>query len=80
MDAATSAIVAPWAQYGILGSVVLALGVVVIFQWRHINDLVAAHMADVKACADRYADLMGKKIESDNALTNVIERIGDRIK
>jgi hypothetical protein len=80
MDAAATAIVAPWAQYGILGSVVLALGVVVVFQWRHINYVVAAHMADVKACADRYADLMTKKIESDNALTNVIERIGDRIK
>lgn len=80
MDAAANAIIAPWAQLGLVGSVVLALGVVVVVQWRRINELVAAHMSDVKACGEKYADLMSKKIESDIALTNVIERIGDRIK
>lgn len=76
----TGAIIAPWAQYGIVGSVVIALGVVAWMQWLHIKTLGEAHLLDVKACGDRYADLLGKKIESDNALANALERIGDRIK
>src|SRR3979490_700570 len=80
MDPALNGIIAPWAQLGIVGSVVLALGVTVYLQWRHIVDLYAAHLADVKACAAANADLLIKKAESDNALANAIERIGDRIK
>ena len=48
MDPALNGIIAPWAQLGIVGSVVLALGVTVYLQWRHIVDLYAAHLADVK--------------------------------
>jgi hypothetical protein len=73
-------IIAPWAQLGIVGSVVLALGVTVVLQWRHILGMYAAHMADVKACADRQTDMLGKKIESDNALANALERLSDRVK
>jgi hypothetical protein len=65
----TQAIIAPWMQLGIVGSVVIALGVVVVMQWRRINEVTAAHMADVKACGLRSEDLLTKKIESDNALT-----------
>jgi hypothetical protein len=63
-----------------VGSVVLALGVTVYLQWKHIVDLYAAHLADVKACATTNAELLVKKIDSDNALANALERIGDRIK
>jgi hypothetical protein len=80
VDPAISGIIAPWAQLGIVGSVVLALGVTVYLQWKHIVDLYAAHLADVKACATTNADLLVKKIDSDNALANALERIGDRIK
>ena len=80
MDPAISGIIAPWAQLGIVGSVVLALGVTVYLQWKHIVDLYAAHLADVKACAATNAELLVKKIDSDNALANALERIGDRIK
>jgi hypothetical protein len=80
MDPALNSIVAPWAQLGIVGSVVLALGVTVYLQWRHIVDLYAAHLADVKACAAQNAELLVKKTESDNNLANALERIGDRIK
>lgn len=76
----TTAIIAPWAQLGIVGSVVIALGVVAWMQWHHIKTLGAAHMADVKACGDRHADLLVKKIESDNALANALDRLSDRIK
>ena len=52
----------------------------VYLQWQHIKDVTAAHLADVKAFGDKYADVLIKKSESDNALANAIERIGDRIK
>ena len=80
MDPALNSIVAPWAQLGIVGSVVLALGAAVWLQWRHIVSLYAAHLADVKACAASNADLLIKKTESDNALANALERLSDRIK
>jgi hypothetical protein len=80
MDPALNAIIAPWAQLGIVGSIVLALGVTVYLQWRHIVDLYSAHLADVKACAASNADLLLKKTESDNALANALERVSDRIK
>ena len=80
MDSTLNGIIAPWAQLGILGSVVLALCVTVYLQWRHIVDLYAAHLADVKACAASNADLLLKKTESDNALANALERVSDRIK
>ena len=80
MDPAICGIIAPWAQLGIVGSVVLALGVTVYLQWQHIKEQAAAHLADVKACATSNADLLVKKIESDNALANALERIGDRMK
>ncbi len=80
MDSALNGIIAPWAQVGIVGSIVLALGVTVFLQWRHIVSLYAAHLADVKACAAANADLLLKKTESDSNLANALERISDRIK
>ena len=80
MDPALNGIVGPWAQLGIMGSVVLALGATVYLQWQHIKSCAAAHLADVKACGEKHAELLGRKIESDNALANALERIGDRIK
>jgi hypothetical protein len=80
MDPALNAIIGPWAQLGIVGSVVLALGATVYMQWQHIKACSAAHLADVKAFGEKYADVLIKKSESDNALANAIERIGDRIK
>jgi len=53
---------------------------VIYLQWQHIKDAAAAHLADVKAFGEKYADLLVKKSDSDNALANAIERIGDRIK
>ena len=79
MDPAISGIIAPWAELGIVGSVVLALGITVYLQWQHIKEQAAAHLADVKACAtsNRAA---GQEDRVDNALANALERIGDRMK
>lgn len=76
----TAVIIAPWAQYGIAGSVVVALGVVCVMQWRHIKEQAAAHLADVKAYGDKYAELLVENNKTMTALANAIERIGDKIK
>jgi hypothetical protein len=75
MDATTNAIVGPWAQLGIVGSVVLALGVVVVWLMRELTAARAAHIAEVKACGAQTLDLALKKIESDNKLANALEGV-----
>jgi hypothetical protein len=64
MDPALTGIITPWAQLGIVGSVVLALGATVYMQWQHIKTVTAAHLADVKAFGEKYADVLIKKSEA----------------
>lgn len=76
----TNVIIAPWAQYGIAGSVVVALGAVCFMQWKHIKEQSAAHLADVKGFAKEYALLLVENNKTMTALASAIERIGDKIK
>lgn len=69
----TSAILGPWAQFGLVGSVTIALGVVVIYLWRALHEAKAAHLAEVKACNAQMLDLTIKKIEADNSLAKALE-------
>lgn len=73
MEGAATAIIAPWAQLGVVGSAVLALGVVVVMQWRRINAVTDAHSAEIRSCAAQVLDITSKKIESDNKLANALE-------
>jgi hypothetical protein len=73
-------IIAPWAQYGVLGSVVLALGGTVWLQWNHIKAVTEAHLSDVKAFGTQYAAALTETAKTNAALAAAIERIGDRIK
>jgi hypothetical protein len=73
MEAATNAVIAPWAQLGIIGSVVLALGIVVAILWRSLNNTRDAHMADVKACSERTEAMLGKQFDSNNNLAKAME-------
>lgn len=77
---ATAAIIAPWASYGVVGSVVIALGLWVWNQKAEIKERTAAHLADVKAYADKYAELLIENSKTQTALASAIERIGDKIK
>ena len=61
MDPALNAIVGPGAQLGIVGSIVLAEGLVTDLQWQHIKDAASAHLADVKAFGEKYADLLDQE-------------------
>lgn len=80
MDPALNSVIAPWGQLGIVGSVVIGLGVVAWRLWGSVTEAKAAHLADVKAYADKYAELLIKNSETMTALANAIERIGDKIK
>jgi hypothetical protein len=80
MDPALNAVIGPWGQWGIVGSVVIALGVVCFMQWSHIKAQSAAHLADVKAYGDKYAELLLENNKTMTALASAIERIGDKIK
>jgi hypothetical protein len=73
MEQATQAIIAPWMQYGALGSVVIALGIVVVMQWKRINAVTEAHLAELRACAAQTLDIATRKIESDNKLATALE-------
>jgi hypothetical protein len=70
-----NSILGPWAQLGIVGSVVIALGLCVIYLWRQLTDSRAAHLAEVKACAAQTLDIAMKKIESDNNLARALEGV-----
>jgi hypothetical protein len=71
----TGAIIAPWAQFGIVGSVTLALGVAVIYLWRSLHEAKEAHLAEVRACAAQMLDVTIRKIESDNRLADALEGV-----
>ena len=71
----TAAIVAPWMQLGVVGSVVIALGLVCSYLWRSLTAARDAHLAEVKACHATTIDLVVKKIESDNKLADALEGV-----
>lgn len=73
MDPATQAVIAPWMQLGVVGSVVIALGIVCVFLWRSLSEARSAHLAEVKFCAAQTLDITIKKIESDNKLADALE-------
>lgn len=82
MEAATDAIIRTWAERGLVGAVVLALGIVAVIFWRKIDALHEARRVDAKECTDRYADMLARKIESDNRMADGMEafvRVVDKV-
>lgn len=80
MDAATNAIIGPWAQFGVWGSVTLALGVVVIFLYRALDKRTEAHMAAVQQCHDKTLDMTVKQIDSQNRMSDSLDGLKDVVK
>lgn len=80
MEPALNSILSPWGQLGIVGSIVIALGVTVYLQWKHIIARSDSHLADVKAYGDKYAEVLIENSKTQTALANAIERLGDKIK
>ena len=76
MDPAlTAAGLGPWAQLGIVGSVVIALAGTVILLWRALSQSRAEHMDDIRGCHAQTLDIAIKKIESDNKLAHALEGV-----
>jgi hypothetical protein len=90
MDSAINTALAPWAQYGILGSVVIVLALVNVVQWRDrvallkvIAGLHEARLADSKECTSKYVDMLTRNIETNNRMADgmeAFERIVDKVK
>jgi len=90
MDPALNSIIGPWGQFGIVGSVVLALGVVNVFQWRRseghqrtVDALHAARLADSKECQEKYVDILVKNLETNNRMADgmeAFERVVDKVR
>lgn len=68
-----AAVIAPWMQLGVVGSVVIALGIVCVYLWRSLTVARADHLAEVKACAAQTLDITVKKIEGDHRLADALE-------
>lgn len=73
MDAATNAIIGPWAQYGALGSVVLALGFICWRLWAALDKRTEAHMEAVEKCHSTTLDITVKNIEAQNRMSEALD-------
>jgi hypothetical protein len=90
MDAALNAAIGPWAQLGIVGSVVIALGAFNVFQGRRgenlqrtIDALHEARRHDVEKCGERFIDMLVKNLETQNRMADgmeAFERVVDKVK
>lgn len=90
MDPALNGIIGPWGQLGIVGSVVLTLGVVNVFQWRKIetlqatiNALYEARRRDAEKCGERFVEMLVKNLETQNRMADgmeAFERVVDKVK
>lgn len=82
----TTAILGPWTQLGVVGSVVIALGYVCWTQRSERNardqehrkemaDRNAAHLADVKGCEARVSSLVEKNTDALNGVKGAMESL-----
>jgi len=76
----TQAIIAPWMQYGVLGSVVIGLGVVTVALWRALDKRTEAHMAAVEKCHAQTLDITSKQIEANNRLSSSMDGLEQVVK
>ena len=84
-----SSILGPWGQFGIIGSVVVTLGVAVVFLFRRyealqvrFDSLHEARRLDAKECGERYFDMLTRKFETDNKMADgmeAFERVVDKV-
>ena len=90
MGAALNAAIAPWAQLGIVGSVVLALGLLNWLQWRRgeelqktIDALHEARLADREKCTERISEMLVKMLDTNNRVADgmeAMERIFEKVR
>ena len=74
MDATlTAAGLGPWAQLGVVGSVVVALSGTVVLLWRALSHTRAEHLDELRNCHAQTLDITVRKIESDNKLAHALE-------
>lgn len=82
-----SALLGPWAQLGVVGTVVIALALDRRSLWTRIKELTEKgdraadrHLADVKDCAEKNAQIVSENTKAYAALASAIERMGDKLR
>jgi hypothetical protein len=90
MDAALNSVLGPWAQLGITGSVVVALALANIFQWRRqealhraIDALQESRLSDRDKQLDRIVALLTSGLQTSNRVADgmeAMERIFAKVK
>lgn len=73
MEKAVDAVIAPWAQMGIIGAVVIALGIVVVMLWSRLEKANEGRLNCEREFGKLCLDITVKKIESDNKLADALE-------
>ncbi len=76
----TQAIIAPWTQLGIVGSVVMALGAIGMALWRALDKRTEAHMSAVEKCHAQTLDITVKQIEAQNRMSDALDRNSEVMK
>jgi hypothetical protein len=74
-----STLMAPWAQLGIVGAVVMALGWAVWHLWHKLQEQHTAYIAEVKSCAHEMRELVASKIQSEHKMADALEGLRDVI-
>ncbi|MFA5898630.1 MAG: hypothetical protein WC829_05900 [Hyphomicrobium sp.] len=83
-DKVADAVITPWIQTGIIGSVVLALAVVVIILWRRdiaaskayaadMREMSEARLKEVRECGAQYLETTKQLMMSNNKLADSLE-------
>lgn len=83
-DKVADAVITPWIQMGIVGSVVLALAVVVIVLWRRdtaastarateMREMNDARLKEVRECGAQYLETTKQLMTSNNKLADSLE-------
>lgn len=80
MNDPVNTLMAPWAQFGIVGAVVIALAIVVIHLWQKLNTTQSTLLAKVEVNADNMRDLAVKQIDSNNKLANSLDGLETVVK
>lgn len=80
MNDPVNTIIAPWAQFGVLGLVVSLLLLVTWHLWQKLNTSQESHLAEVRAYGAKAEVIAEKKIESELKMAHALEGLETVVK
>lgn len=73
MDQVTAAVLGPWQQFGLVGSVVIALSAAIVMLWRALDSRTVAHLRAVEKCHEQTLDISVKQTEANNRMASALD-------